>query len=138
MAGDPLNAPSAVASDPAGPIAAYLTALDAALSGSRRARADVLDEVHDGLLAATDRHRYRGATALEAEQAALAEVGRPELVARAFAGELATAGHGACWSRCCSPALWSECGGCCCSPPTGGRHIPASWCRRCQCSPSSD
>jgi hypothetical protein len=91
MAGDPLSAPTAAASDPVRPIAAYLAELDAALSGTRRACADVLDEVHDGLLAATDRHRYGGATALEAEQAALAEFGRPELVARAFAGELATA-----------------------------------------------
>jgi len=90
MAGDALT-PASAAVDPAGEIAAYLAALDRGLRGPRRMRADIVDEIGDGLLTAADRHRDRGATPAAAARAALAEVGSPELVASAFAGELATA-----------------------------------------------
>ena len=87
MAGDALKP----ATDPAGEVEAYLAALERALPGPRRARADVCDEVGDGLLAASDRHRARGMPAAVATRAAVAEFGPPESVAAAFAGELATA-----------------------------------------------
>ena len=90
MAGDALNR-SPAATDPAGDIAAYLTALDRALPGPPRARADIVDEIGDGLLAAAAGHRDRGATPAVAARAALAEFGSAHVVASAFAGELATA-----------------------------------------------
>jgi len=45
-------------------------------------RADVLDEIRDHLLAARDRRVDAGASAADAERAALAAFGEPELVAR--------------------------------------------------------
>jgi hypothetical protein len=89
MAGDELN-PALTAADPAGEIAAYLTDLDRALGGPRRTRADIVDEIGDGLLAAAERHRDRGATPTAAARAALAEFGPPEVVVGAFADELVT------------------------------------------------
>ena len=90
MAGDALT-PAPSATDPAGEIAAYLADLDRVLDGPRRAHADIVDEIGDGLLAAAARHRDRGAPPAVAARAALAEFGPPEVVAGAFAGELATA-----------------------------------------------
>ena len=91
MAGNTLTSTLTADADPAGTIAAYLAALDRALRGPRWTRVDICDEVRDGLLAAADRRRTHGADRAAAVQAALAEFGPPELVARAFAAELATA-----------------------------------------------
>jgi hypothetical protein len=90
MAGDAVT-PAPAATDPAGEIAGYLADLDRRLRGPRRKRADIVAEIGDGLLAAADRHRDRGATPLAAARAALTQLGPPEAVVRAFAGELATA-----------------------------------------------
>lgn len=80
------------APDPAGGIPGYLAALDAALpAGPRRTRGAILAEIGDGLWAAVDRHRDRGAAPATAVGAALTDFGPPAVVARAFAGELATA-----------------------------------------------
>jgi hypothetical protein len=89
MARDPLTP---AADGPEREIAAYLAALDAALPGPRRARATIVDEIGDGLVTAADRQCARGAIPAAAVRAALSEFGPPHLVARSFAGELATAG----------------------------------------------
>jgi hypothetical protein len=81
------------AGDPAGQISAYLAALNRALlPGPPRVRDGIVDEIADGLLAAADRHRGHGAPPAAAVRAALSEFGPPQLVAQAFAGELAVAG----------------------------------------------
>jgi hypothetical protein len=89
MAGHHLTGASAAGADPVGAVAAYLATLDRHLPGPRRQRADIGAEIADGLLAAADRHRSCGAAPAAAVRAALAEFGPPEVVAAAFAGELA-------------------------------------------------
>ena len=72
-------------------VEAYLDAVAAWLTGPRRARAAVVDELRDGLLAAVAAHRGRGLPAAEATSAALREFGPPDELAAMFAEELACA-----------------------------------------------
>lgn len=71
------------------PIDQYLAKLAVTLHGPTRARATVVDEVRGGLDDAIDGFTARGMATSEAVKAALAEIGTPESVAAAFAGELA-------------------------------------------------
>jgi hypothetical protein len=66
------------------PIESYLAQVTAALPGPARARADILAELRDGLLDATDAHRRAGLAAPAAAQAAVAEFGYPAQIAAAF------------------------------------------------------
>lgn len=88
MAGYVLTA----AVDPNGELAGYLARLDRTLlGGSRRVRGEILDEITDALLTAAERKRERGATPAAAVRTALAEIGPAQVIAAAFAGELAVA-----------------------------------------------
>lgn len=73
-----------------GPVEVYLVRLAAGLHGPTRARAAVVDEVRGSLDDAIDGFTSRGMSRPDAVTAALAELGAPESVAAAFAGELAT------------------------------------------------
>lgn len=69
----------------------YLAELAAALTGPRRQRNAVVQEVADGLGEAAHRYRTQGLTAGQARRAAINEFGPPEQLAAGFAGELAVA-----------------------------------------------
>ena len=73
-----------------GPVERYLAQLAVGLHGPARARAAVVDEVRGSLDDAIDGFTSRGRSTPDAVTAALAELGSPESVAAAFAGELAT------------------------------------------------
>lgn len=75
---------------PADAVGGYMTDLAAHLLGPRRARADVLAEIRDGLDEATTRRVVGGIPADAAVHAAIDEFGSPATVAAAFAGELGT------------------------------------------------
>ena len=68
----------------------YVTALAAQLPGPRRARTAALEEVRDGLHEAITARAATGVSPALATKSALAELGDPTTVARAFAPELAT------------------------------------------------
>jgi hypothetical protein len=70
---------------------AYLAAVGRRLAGPRRLRADVLDELRDGLHDAAARARREGATVAASARAAVREFGPASRVAAAFAAELAGA-----------------------------------------------
>jgi hypothetical protein len=72
-------------------LAAYLADLAARLRGPRRRRDAILTELRDGLGHATDDHIAAGLSPDQATTAAIAQFGTPQVVADAFAGELATA-----------------------------------------------
>jgi hypothetical protein len=76
---------------PAGrdPVAEYLAAVAARLTGPAAARAAITDELRDGLLETFEVHRARGCSPQEAATAAIAEFGDPHTVADAFGPELA-------------------------------------------------
>lgn len=61
----------------------YLAGLQRSLA-ARPDSQEVVAELRDHLLAATERHERDGKTPVEAERAAIRDVGEPELVARAF------------------------------------------------------
>lgn len=67
----------------------YLDAVAARLVGPRPVRAAILHELGDGLQEAAGAHRARGAAAAAAVRSAVLEFGPPEVLAAAFAGELA-------------------------------------------------
>jgi hypothetical protein len=71
------------------PVADWLAAVAARLTGPAGARAAIREELRDGLLETLERHLSRGSTRPEATAAALAEFGDPDTVAAAFAPELA-------------------------------------------------
>jgi len=73
-----------------GPVRAYLDRIAAGLHGPRRQRERILAELHDGLTQAIADRAARGEPGAHATAGAIAEFGRPEAVAAAFAGELAT------------------------------------------------
>jgi hypothetical protein len=66
----------------------YLVRLGARLGGGARARAGVLAEIRDGLDAAIVARTDEGVPPAQATDAAIAELGSPELVGAAIAGEL--------------------------------------------------
>jgi hypothetical protein len=70
---------------------AYLEAVAAALPGPRRHRGRILDELGDGLDRAAADRTAAGLGPAEAVDAAIDAFGTPDVVADAFAGELATA-----------------------------------------------
>lgn len=72
-------------------IGRYLSALDAALPGGRRARREFLTEIADGLACAVTDAGERGVSAHDAATAAVRECGDPHTVAMAFAGRLGPA-----------------------------------------------
>jgi HAAS len=88
MAGGDVSGPS---HRPAGrdPVADYLAAVAARLTGPAATRVAITDELRDGLLEALGRHLARGRSHREATAAAIAEFGDPRAVAAAFAPELA-------------------------------------------------
>jgi hypothetical protein len=67
----------------------YLADVARGLPGAPAARTAAMDEVRDGLDEAVAAHTTNGATATGAERAAVAALGPPATVARAFAPELA-------------------------------------------------
>jgi hypothetical protein len=69
-------------------IASYLAEVADRLSGSARARRDIVAELEAGLADAADAHRAAGLSPAEAASAAIAEFGRPEQVASGFRAEL--------------------------------------------------
>ena len=72
------------------PIRAYLDEVAAALRGPRRRRERILTELRDGLEEAVAARTAGGQPADRAAVLAIAEFGSPDVVAAAFAGELAT------------------------------------------------
>ena len=73
------------------PIRAYLDEVAAGLTGPRRVRARILAELRDGLEQAVADRTAPGEPADQATATVIAEFGRPDVVAAAFAEELATA-----------------------------------------------
>jgi hypothetical protein len=71
------------------PVADYLAAVAARLTGPAAARVAICDELRDGLLETLERQLARGRSHQEATAAAIAEFGDPPTVAAAFAPELA-------------------------------------------------
>ncbi|QDZ15921.1 MULTISPECIES: permease prefix domain 1-containing protein [Humibacter] len=67
----------------------YLRTLGGQLRGPARARAAVIDEIRDGLDDAIAAGTSQGMSTAEASEEAIAQLGAPQLVAAAFAGELA-------------------------------------------------
>jgi hypothetical protein len=80
-----------IAARPDASVTAYFDELGTQLRGPRRRREQILAELHDGLIQATDRYLATGLTPEQAATAAVAQFGSPPAVADAFAGELATA-----------------------------------------------
>lgn len=72
------------------PIRAYLDEVAAGLRGPRRRRARILAELRDGLEQAIADRTGRGEAADQIPASVIAEFGSPQVVAAAFAGELAT------------------------------------------------
>jgi len=66
----------------------YLAVVTAQLTGPTSARAAIIDELRDGLLAALEVHQARRGSPQEAMRAASEEFGDPQAVAAAFAPEL--------------------------------------------------
>jgi roadblock/LC7 domain-containing protein len=73
------------------PIETFLSELGARMPGPRHRREQILAELRDGLVEATDKHAATGLAAEQAAAAAVAQFGSPQAVADAFAPELATA-----------------------------------------------
>jgi len=73
------------------PVERYLAELAARLRGPRTVRLRVLAEVHDGLTDTIETHLAGGAPLDAAATAAVREFGDPDVIARSFADELATA-----------------------------------------------
>jgi hypothetical protein len=71
------------------PVADYLAAVAAGLTGPATTRVAITDELRDGLLETLERHLARGCSHQEATATAIAEFGDPRTVAAAFAPELA-------------------------------------------------
>jgi hypothetical protein len=71
------------------PVADWLAAVAARLTGPAAARVAICDELRDGLLETLERHLARGCSRREATATALAEFGDPDTVVAAFAPELA-------------------------------------------------
>jgi hypothetical protein len=71
------------------PVADWLAAVAARLTGPASVNAAITDELRDGLLEGVERHLAGGLSQREATAAALAESGDPATVAAAFAPELA-------------------------------------------------
>lgn len=69
----------------------YLAEFERALPGSRRAKAAIVAEIGDGLLAGIEEHEDRGAAPAHAAELAVAEFGDPRDLAADFAAELAGA-----------------------------------------------
>lgn len=69
----------------------FIARLARALSGPRRAKADMLVEVRDGLLDAAEAYRLSGLDAISAQQRAIAEFGTVEQLAAELRNELAVA-----------------------------------------------
>jgi hypothetical protein len=69
-------------------LADYLAVVTAQLTGPASARAAIIDELRDGLLAALELHQARRGSPQDATAAAIAEFGDPHAVAAAFAPEL--------------------------------------------------
>jgi hypothetical protein len=80
------NAPATEA-----PLHAYLSDLGGRLRGPRRRRAEILAVLREGLDLAVADHTAAGLPDDRAVTAAIAQFGTPQVVADAFAGELATA-----------------------------------------------
>lgn len=76
---------------PAGgdPVADWLAAVAARLTGPANARVAICEELRDGLLETLERQLARGCCRREATATALGEFGDPDTVAAAFASELA-------------------------------------------------
>jgi hypothetical protein len=74
-----------------GALATYLSDVGARLRGPRRRREAILAELRDGLDQATDDRVASGVPPDQAAAAAICQFGRPQAVADAFGGELATA-----------------------------------------------
>lgn len=72
------------------PIRAYLDEVAAALHGPRRRRTRILTELRDGLEQAIADRTTHGQPADQAAATVITEFGSPDVVAAAFAGELAT------------------------------------------------
>lgn len=70
-------------------VARFVGQLERTLSGPRRAKADIVDEIRDGLYDAADGHRYCGLDAVAAQRRALAEFGTIEQIAPQLQAELA-------------------------------------------------
>lgn len=73
------------------PIDAYVADLDAALSGPRRVRTDLLAEARDGLVDAAEAYAAAGYPPDEAQRRAVADFGMVAAVAPAYRRELAAA-----------------------------------------------
>jgi hypothetical protein len=71
------------------PVADWLAAVAARLTGPAAARVAICDELRDGLLETLERQLARGCSRGEATATALAEFGDPDTVVAAFAPELA-------------------------------------------------
>lgn len=69
-------------------IDAYLTALDNALRGPRRAKADLLAEARDHLVEATEAHQETGLARTPAEHAAITDFGALAEIVPAYQSEL--------------------------------------------------
>lgn len=67
----------------------FVAQLERTLSGPRRAKADMVDEIRDGLHDAADARRSRGLDPVTAQRSALAEFGTIEQIAPALQAELA-------------------------------------------------
>jgi hypothetical protein len=67
----------------------YVHSIGVRLLGPSRARSDILDELHGGLLDAAEEYRSRGCNAAEAAAAAVAEFGDADELAAAVRRELA-------------------------------------------------
>jgi hypothetical protein len=71
------------------PVADWLAAVTARLTGPASVRVAIRDELRDGLLETLERQLARGCPRREATATALAEFGDPDTVAAAFAPQLA-------------------------------------------------
>ncbi|MFJ8914956.1 permease prefix domain 1-containing protein [Amycolatopsis sp. NPDC102389] len=79
-------------------IEAYLGDLDRRLSGSARAKTDLLTEARDGLIDAAEAYREGGAAEAEAERRAVADFGPAAVIARDYQAELVVRGDiGTLW-----------------------------------------
>lgn len=105
---------------PSTPVDAYLARLSANLPGPRTARQVALEEVRDGLAEAIAKRIEAGLPRSLAAREAVAELGSPDTLARAFAPELAIRHArrmllgllltgplvGACWLLLLAPSAW--------------------------------
>jgi hypothetical protein len=70
-------------------VEAFVRVIAAQLPGPSDARQEILDELRDGLLAASEAHERAGAQPATALQLAIGEFGEPAAIARGFLPELA-------------------------------------------------